>query len=152
MVELTPAGLYCKAGDFYIDPWRPVHEAVITHGHADHARQGAERYHCTQSSAPILLHRLSADLNLRSHQFGKKFQLKGATVSFHPAGHVLGSAQVRIETADGVWVVSGDYKRTPDASCEPFEVVPCDVFISESTFGLPVYAWPTSEKLAQQIF
>lgn len=151
MIELTAAGLYCRAGNFYIDPWRPVDEAIITHGHADHARWGARRYHCATTCEPILKHRLGEGIVTVSHKYGEAFRLNGITVSLHPAGHVLGSAQVRIEHKGVVWVASGDYKRTPDSSCEPFEVVPCDVFISESTFGLPVYAWPGAEVLAQQI-
>lgn len=152
VVELNNNGLYCARGDFYIDPWRPVREAVITHGHSDHARLGAEVYHCTRTSEPILRHRLGQDINLHAHEYGEKFILGQAAVSFHPAGHVLGSAQIRIEVEGLVWVISGDYKRASDSSCEPFEVVPCDVFISEATFGLPVYAWPSSRSVAEDVF
>ncbi|MBX3020926.1 MAG: ligase-associated DNA damage response exonuclease [Bdellovibrionales bacterium] len=151
LVELTNEGLYCSAGDFYIDPWRPVERALITHGHADHARMGADQYFCTPTCEPILRHRLGQDIRLTAKRYGEKFQLGNAYVSFHPAGHVLGSAQVRIEVGGEVWVISGDYKRSPDPSCEPFEVVPCDVFISEATFALPVYSWPTSASLAREI-
>ena len=151
VVELTNDGLYCAAGDFFIDPWRPVKRAVITHGHSDHARVGATHYFSTPTSAPILRHRLGRDIDLETKPYGERFALKEATVSFHPAGHVLGSAQVRVEVGGQTWVISGDYKRSPDASCEPFEVVPCDVFISEATFALPVYAWPPSEVIAAQI-
>lgn len=151
IVELTNNGLYCAAGDFYIDPWKPVRHAVITHGHSDHARVGGEIYYATKTSAPILRHRLGQDIILREHEYGKPFEMAKATVSFHPAGHVLGSAQVRIEVNGEVWVISGDYKRSPDSSCEEFEVVPCDTFISEATFGLPVYAWPTSQAVAADI-
>lgn len=151
IVELTNNGLYCEAGDFYIDPWRPVRDAVITHGHSDHARLGGELYHCTKTSEPILRHRLGQDIRLRAYDYGKPFKMNDAWVSFHPAGHVLGSAQVRVEVRGEVWVISGDYKRSPDSSCEPFEVVPCDTFISEATFGLPVYAWPTSQAVAADI-
>jgi putative mRNA 3-end processing factor len=151
VVELTNEGLYCSAGEFHIDPWQPVRHAIITHGHADHARWGAEEYICTPSSGPILQHRLGAGIKLRTVPYGERFQMGDARVSFHPAGHVLGSAQVRIETRGQVWVVSGDYKRTPDSSCEPFETVPCDVFVSEATFALPVYCWPSSESIARDI-
>ena len=151
VVELNDQGLYCAAGDFYIDPWRPVPRAVITHGHADHARVGATHYFSTPTSAPILRHRLGADIDLETKPYGERFRLGDATVSFHPAGHVLGSAQVRVEVAGVTWVISGDYKRTPDASCEPFEVVPCDVFIFEATFALPVYAWPPSDQIAREV-
>ena len=151
VVELQSEGLYCAAGDFYIDPWRPVKNAVITHGHGDHARTGSEHYHSSITSRDILLHRLGA-VNLTPHEYGVRFKMGAATVSFHPAGHVLGSAQIRIEVGGEVWVVSGDYKRSIDASCEPFEVVACDTFISEATFALPVYAWPETREIALQIF
>ena len=129
IVELNNNGLYCAAGDFYIDPWRPVRHTVITHGHSDHARIGGEQYYCSLSSEPILRHRLGQDILVNSYSYGERFKMKEAFVSLHPAGHVLGSAQVRIEVNGQVWVVSGDYKRSVDASCEPFQVVPCDVFI-----------------------
>jgi putative mRNA 3-end processing factor len=151
LVELNDNGLYCAAGDFYVDPWRPVDHAVITHGHSDHARPGAGKYYATKTSAPILRHRLGQEIDLRELDFGEVWRRGEAKVSLHPAGHVLGSAQVRIEARGQVWVVSGDYKRAKDSSCEPFEVVPCDVFISEATFGLPVYAWPQTSEVAQEI-
>lgn len=152
LVELNDNGLFCKAGDFYIDPWRPVELAVITHGHSDHARVGSGQYYATKTSEPILRHRLGQEIRLQGLDYGEVLQLGEAKVSLHPAGHVLGSAQVRIEAGGEVWAVSGDYKRSPDASCEPFEVVPCDVFISEATFGLPVYAWPKTSDVAQEIY
>lgn len=151
LVELTNEGLYCRAGGFHIDPWQPVPLALITHGHGDHARTGSQAYISTHTSAPILRHRLRETITLKTYAYGERFQLGAATVSLHPAGHVLGSAQVRIEVKGEVWVVSGDYKRTADASCEPFETVPCDTFISEATFGLPVYAWPPAAQTAQEI-
>ena len=151
VVELTNEGLYCAAGDFFIDPWRPVPRAIITHGHADHARMGSTHYIATPTSAPILRHRLGQDISLETKPYGERFRLGAATVSLHPAGHVLGSAQVRVEVDGHVWVISGDYKRSPDASCEAFEAVECDVFISEATFALPVYAWPPTDEVARQI-
>lgn len=151
IVELTDKGLYAAPGACFVDPWLPVKKAIITHGHADHARIGAETYHCTRASEAILRHRLGRDIHLKSYEYGERFRMGDAWISFHPAGHVLGSAQVRIEAGGQVWVVSGDYKRTPDSSCEPFEVVPCDVFISEATFGLPVYAWPEPRAVAREI-
>lgn len=152
IVELNNQGLYCKAGDFYIDPWQPVKRAIITHGHSDHARVGSQHYYATKSSERILRHRLGTEIQLTTHAYGKQFRMGEALVSFHPAGHVLGSAQVRIEVKGEVWVVSGDYKRSSDSSCEPFEVVSCDVFISEATFGLPVYAWPGAREVAQDVY
>lgn len=140
-VTVRPEGLYCPAGDFYIDPWRPVARAVVTHGHGDHARQGMGEYHTSAAGLPILRWRLG-DQNYRVHEYGEVFTLDAARISLHPAGHVLGSAQVRIETGDRVWVVSGDYKRQRDPTCAPFEPVHCDVFITEATFALPIYRWP----------
>ena len=150
LVELRPEGLYCPAGDFHIDPWRPVPRAVITHGHGDHARAGMGSYHCVRESLPILEWRLGRQ---RYHvvEYGDAFLLGPARVSLHPAGHVLGSAQVRIEVAGRVWVASGDYKRQPDPTCAPFEVVPCDTFITEATFGLPIYRWPDTADVAREI-
>lgn len=141
LIVLRPEGMYCPAGDFYIDPWRPVDTAVITHGHGDHARTGMARYHTASACMPVLRWRLG-EQEFHSHAYGESFQLGRARVSLHSAGHVLGSAQVRIEVDGEVWVASGDYKRQADPTCPPFEVVPCDVFITEATFALPVYRWP----------
>ena len=150
LIQLRPEGLYCPRGDFHIDPWRPVPRAVITHGHGDHARSGMGEYHCTRESLPILQWRLG-EQHYHAHEHGAAFALGDAKVSLHPAGHVLGSAQVRVEVAGEVWVASGDYKRQPDPTCAPFEVVPCDTFITEATFGLPVYRWPDTSEVAREI-
>jgi Predicted exonuclease of the beta-lactamase fold involved in RNA processing len=150
LVVLRPEGLYCPAGDFHIDPWRPVPRAVITHGHGDHARSGMGSYYCSTESLPILRWRLG-DVPVQGHDYGHVFELGGARVSFHPAGHVLGSAQVRIDDGRQVWVASGDYKRQPDPTCAPFEVVPCDTFITEATFALPIYRWPDTPAVAAEI-
>jgi len=150
LVVLRPEGLYCPAGDFHIDPWRPVPRAVITHGHSDHARVGMGDYHVAAPGLPILLWRLG-EQRYHAHAYGESFRLGDATVSLHPAGHVLGSAQVRIEVDGQVWVASGDFKRQPDPTCAPFEVVPCDVFITEATFGLPIYRWPDTSDVARDV-
>lgn len=150
LVVLRPEGLYCPPGDFHIDPWRPVPRAVITHGHGDHARGGMGEYHCSRDSIPILRWRLGGQV-VHAHDYGKAFTLGRARVSLHPAGHVLGSAQVRIEADGQVWVASGDYKRQPDPTCAPFEPVQCDTFITEATFGLPVYRWPDTRQVAADI-
>ncbi|GAA4858533.1 ligase-associated DNA damage response exonuclease [Luteimonas vadosa] len=150
LVEMRPEGLYCPVGDFHIDPSRPVPRAVVTHGHADHARAGMGRYHVAAAGLPILQWRLGAQ-DYVAHQYGEPFELGGARVSLHPAGHVLGSAQVRIEAGGETWVASGDYKRQHDPTCAPFEVVPCDVFITEATFGLPVYRWPETPEVAREL-
>jgi putative mRNA 3-end processing factor len=141
LVIQRPEGLYCPAGDFHIDPWRPVARAVITHAHADHARTGHGHYLAAQDARHVLRARLG-DIALQTAAYGETVEINGVRVSLHPAGHVLGSAQVRIEHGGRVWVVSGDYKTGPDATCAAFEPVRCDVFITESTFGLPVYRWP----------
>ena len=150
LVVLRPEGLYCPAGDFHIDPWKPVARAVITHGHSDHARRGMGAYHASTDSLPILQWRLG-EQDYRIHSYGEPFTLGHAQVSLHSAGHVLGSAQVRIEVDGEVWVASGDYKRQPDPTCAPFEVVPCDTFITEATFGLPVYRWPDTREVVREI-
>lgn len=141
LLELTAGGLFCPQGNFYIDPWQPVERAVITHGHADHARPGCQRYLATRSSGPILKHRLGPDTDLQLLDYGETISMGGLKLSLHPAGHILGSAQVRIESAGQVWVVSGDYKIGSDSTCTPFEPVTCHTFVTESTFGLPVFNW-----------
>lgn len=151
LIVLRPEGLFCPAGGFHIDPWRPVPRAVITHGHGDHARGGMGEYHATRAGLTILHWRLGRDERIFAYDYGAPFVLGDARVSFHPAGHVLGSAQVRIEVDGQTWVASGDYKRQPDPTCAPFEVVPCDVFITEATFGLPVYRWPDTSEVAREI-
>ena len=135
-----------------MDPGGPVPRAVITHAHGDHARAGSAAYLCAAPCAPLLRRRLGADVAIETLPYGERLRLGGVAVSFHPAGHVLGSSQVRIEGADCVWVVSGDYKRASDPTCEPFDVVPCDTFITESTFGLPIYRWdPTASVIADLV-
>lgn len=141
LVTLTQRGLYCPAGDFYIDPSRGVDTAVVTHAHSDHARRGSKRYLCARSSIGLLKARLGSSISVTGVHYGERFRLGSVWVSLHPAGHILGSAQVRIESGKQVWVASGDYKREPDPSCEPFEVVSCDTFITEATFGTPSYHW-----------
>ena len=146
MLTETASGLWCEAGRFHIDPWEPVERAVITHAHGDHARPGSAAYLCAAASASLLRRRFGADPHIESIPYGEPLTLGGVRVSFHPAGHVLGSAQIRIESAPGgVWVVGGDYKRASDPTCAAFDPVRCDTFITESTFGLPIYRWdPTS--------
>ncbi|MFG0631666.1 ligase-associated DNA damage response exonuclease [Pseudomonas sp. xss_2] len=151
LVIARPEGLYCPPGDFYIDPWRPVERAVITHGHGDHARTGNARYLTAEPGAGVLRSRLGADINLQTLAYGERLDHHGVTLSLHPAGHVLGSAQVRLEYQGEVWVASGDYKVEPDATCAPFEPVRCHTFITESTFGLPIYRWPPQAVIFEQI-
>ena len=147
----TAEGLYCPAAQAWIDPHRPVTRALITHAHADHARPGCDEYWATTSSAGILRQRLGQSINLRTLNYRQQQQISNAVVSFHSAGHVLGSAQIRLEVNGEVWVVTGDYKRCPDPSCEPFDPVPCDVLITEATFALPIYRWSDGATLAHSI-
>ncbi|QGX98984.1 ligase-associated DNA damage response exonuclease [Roseovarius faecimaris] len=149
-LTFRPEGIYCPAGDFYIDPWRPVDRALITHGHADHARQGHGSYLATDLAAPVMRHRLSG-ITLDTLRYGETRRIGGASVSFHPAGHVPGSAQIRVDVGGEVWVVSGDYKTTPDMLSTPFEPVKCHSFITECTFGLPVFTWPNDAAVAAEI-
>ena len=140
LIVARPEGLYCAAGDFYIDPWKPVERAVITHAHSDHARFGHRYYLATTAGAGVLQSRLPG-ISLQALEYGEHVTINGVGVSLHPAGHVLGSAQVRIESRGDVWVASGDYKLDADPTCAPFEPVRCNTFITESTFGLPIYRW-----------
>ncbi len=145
MLIETAQGLYCPDGDFHVDPWAPVARAVITHAHGDHARPGSSSYLCADRCAPLLRRRFGSEAIIESTPYGQGLTIGSTRVSFHPAGHILGSAQIRIEGAQGVWVISGDYKRAPDPTCEPFEPVRCDTFITESTFGLPIYRWDPAD-------
>jgi putative mRNA 3-end processing factor len=148
----TPDGLFCPAGDFFIDPWNPVARAVITHAHGDHARHGSAAYLCAAPGAGLLRRRLGSEVPIESVPYGQRLRLGGVTVSFHPAGHVLGSAQIRVEGEEGIWVAAGDYKRAADPTCAPFEPIRCDTFITESTFGLPIYRWdPTASVMADLV-
>jgi putative mRNA 3-end processing factor len=156
MLSETADGLYCEAGDFYIDPWNPVPRAVITHAHGDHARPGSQAYLCAGPTAPLLARRFGGSATVEGVPYGQRLTLGAVTVSFHPAGHVLGSSQIRLEgrgavTGEGVWVISGDYKRAPDPTCAPFEPVRCNTFVTESTFGLPIYRWDAVAEIIANI-
>lgn len=151
MVQMTPNGLYCEAGDFYIDPHRKVARAVITHAHSDHARPGMEHYLAQHHTAALMRKRLGARRTIQEVEYAEPVTINGVELSLHPAGHVAGSSQVRLEYRGEVWVVTGDYKRELDPVSTPFEVVPCHTLITECTFGLPVYRWPTITTTMQQI-
>jgi putative mRNA 3-end processing factor len=156
LIVLRPEGLYCLAGDFHIDPWRPVARAVITHAHADHARMGHGAYLATAVSEGVLRARLGADIALQGLAYGEDVDVNGVRVSLHPAGHVLGSAQVRVEHGGRVWVASGDYfvsgiDHDVNATCAPFEPLRCECFITESTFGLPIYRWRAQAAVLREI-
>lgn len=141
LIAWTSKGLYCSAGDFYIDPHRAVDIAIITHAHSDHARRGHKKYICERTGVGLLRARLGQKIQVESYGYGESFYIGGVKVSLHSAGHILGSAQVRVEFGGEVWVASGDYKRDPDPSCLPFENVTCDTFITEATFGTPSFKW-----------
>ena len=150
LLRLTNSGLYCEQGGFYVDPWSPSACAVITHAHADHAVKGSRRYLTAEPGRLILQHRMGPRAAIEGLAFGQSLDLNGVKVSLHPAGHILGSSQVRVEHRDEVWVVSGDYKVAPDATCAAFEPVKCHTFITESTFAHPYYHWePQAETFAQ---
>jgi putative mRNA 3-end processing factor len=140
----TSDGLYCPTGGFYIDPWRPVARALVTHAHGDHARPGNAAYLCAKPGAGLLRRRFGTEATIEAVPYGQPMTIGGVRVAFHPAGHVLGSAQIRLEPLDpheGACVIAGDYKRAADPTCEPFEPIRCETFITESTFGLPIYRW-----------
>jgi putative mRNA 3-end processing factor len=156
LIVLRPEGLYCPSGDFHIDPWRPVARAVLTHAHADHARVGHGAYLATAISEGVLRARLGAGIALQGLTYGEPIDINGVRISLHPAGHVLGSAQVRVEHHGQVWVASGDYFTSGiggdvNTTCAPFEPVRCDCFITESTFGLPIYRWRAQREVLAEI-
>ena len=150
VLTFTDRGIYCPAGDFHIDPWRPVPRALITHGHSDHARWGMGSYLATDKALPVIRKRLGP-ITADAIPYGQTRQIGSATVSFHPAGHVPGSAQIKVTVAGETWVVSGDYKTEPDGLAEPFQPVPCHAFISECTFGLPIFRWEPQPRVMDQI-
>lgn len=151
LLEVDAKGLYCAAGGFYIDPWRAVDRALITHAHADHARTGCRRYLCAERGEGLLRLRLGGGAEIESLAFGQTRSMDGVEVSFHPSGHILGSAQIRVAYRGEVWVVSGDYKLQSDPTADAFEPVSCHTFISECTFGLPIYRWPKPEVVAREM-
>ena len=149
LLTVTDRGLYCGAGGFHVDPWKAVDFAVTTHAHSDHARAGSRHYLCSAEGRGVLLERLGAGASVEGLAYGERVVRNGVTISLHPAGHILGSAQVRVEFRGEVWVVSGDYKTEAERTCAAFEPVRCHTFITESTFGLPVYRWrPQAEVFA----
>jgi putative mRNA 3-end processing factor len=150
LITFTDKGLYCQKGDFYIDPWKPVQKAIITHGHADHAYFGHKSYLCHTYTKPILQLRLG-DNNYQTLRWNEPININGVNVSLHPAGHIIGSSQVRIEIDDEVWVVSGDYKTEDDSISGKFEPIRCNTFITESTFGLPIYKWKPQQEIYDNV-
>jgi putative mRNA 3-end processing factor len=151
LLRLNGQGLYCEAGGFYVDPWGAVDRAVVTHAHGDHVAWGCRHYLTSEEGAGVLRARLSDDAPIQPAAYGRAFDLNGVRVSLHPAGHILGSAQIRLEHRGEVWVVSGDYKTDPDPTCSPYEPVRCHTFVTESTFGLPIYRWPPQAEVLHEV-
>jgi len=151
LIEFTDKGLYVPQAKLYIDPWKPVDKAFITHGHADHARYGSKEYVCTVSAMPVIKYRLGSHINIRGLEYGEELMVNGVKFSFHPAGHIIGSAQIRVEYKGEIWVASGDYKVENDGTSEAFETVRCHTFITESTFGLPVFKWKKQDEIIDGI-
>jgi putative mRNA 3-end processing factor len=151
LLRLTERGLYCEAGDFHVDPWAPVDRAVVTHAHGDHLAWGCRAYLTSVEGSGVLRSRLPPEAAVSGLRWGEAETVRGVRVSLHPAGHILGSAQVRMEHAGEVWVVSGDYKTDPDPTTTEFEPVRCHTFVTESTFGLPIYRWPPQQQILREI-
>lgn len=151
LLQRTDRGLFCPAGGFYIDPWQPVEHAVVTHAHSDHARFGSRHYLCERSGRDILRRRIGDDAEISTLEYGETLDRHGVKLSLHPAGHILGSAQVRIEHRGEVVVISGDYKTSPDRTCARFEPLRCHLFVSECTFGLPIYRWRPEAEIFDEI-
>ena len=151
LLQFTDKGIYCEQAGVYLDPWKPVDKALVTHGHSDHAYAGHRLYLATSLAAPVIRHRLSLQDNIQTVEYGQGININGVNFSFHPAGHIPGSAQIRAEYNGEIWVFSGDYKLQNDHMSTPFEVVKCHVFITESTFGLPVYKWKPQDEIFDEI-
>lgn len=152
LLEVRKAGFYCPAGDFYIDPWRPVERAVVTHCHSDHARWGCGSYLTSEEGEEVVRARVGEKAQIETLPYGRAIEINnGVRVSLHPAGHILGSAQVRLEYRGRVTVVAGDYKLDDDSTCTSFEPVECNCFVTETTFGLPIFRWPAQEEVFDAI-
>lgn len=151
LLELRESGLYCAAGDFYIDPWGPADRAIVTHAHPGHAHPGCRAYLTARAGETLLRARVGADAAIQGAGYGETIAMGSVTVSLHPSGHILGCAQVRLEHAGEVWVFSGDYSLAPDPTCAPFEPVRCHTFVTESTFALPIFRWPAAARVFEDI-
>ncbi|NYJ26703.1 ligase-associated DNA damage response exonuclease [Allomuricauda sp. ARW1Y1] len=150
LLQFTPKGIYCEQADVYLDPWRPVDKAIISHGHADHSRWGHQKYITHHKNVPIVQHRLG-DVNIYGKDWGETFSLNNVKFSLHPAGHIVGSSQIRVEHKGEVWVFTGDYKIEDDGLTTPFELVKCHTFITECTFGLPAFQWRPQQEVFNDI-
>ena len=150
LLQFTPKGIYCEQADVYLDPWRPVDKAIISHGHADHSRWGHQKYITHHKNVPIVQHRLG-DVNISGKDWGETFSLNNVRFSLHPAGHIVGSSQIRVEHKGEVWIFTGDYKIEDDGLTTPFELVKCHTFITECTFGLPAFQWRPQQEVFNDI-
>lgn len=151
LIEFTESGFYCAAGDFYIDPWKPVKNALITHAHSDHLRYGSSNYLLHKNSLAVAKYRMNNKGNFQSILYNKPLKINDVEVTFYPAGHIIGSAQIKVANKKEVWVISGDYKTEEDGLCTPFEPIKCNHFVTESTFGLPVFKWQPQAIVFEQI-
>lgn len=150
LLEFTSKGIYCSQANVYLDPWRGVNKALITHGHSDHARWGSQHYITHELNVPIIKHRLGS-ISVVGKRYGDPFNINGVKFSFHPSGHVPGASQIRVEYKGEVWVFTGDYKVQSDGISTPFEPIKCHTFITESTFGLPVFQWEEPYRIHEKI-
>jgi len=150
LLEFTDKGIYCSKADVYLDPWLPVQKAIISHGHADHSRSGHQNYVTHHRNVPIISHRLG-NINVQGRDWGESFSINNVKFSLHPAGHIIGSSQIRVEHKGEVWVFSGDYKNGDDGVCTPYEPITCHTFITECTFGLPPFNWLSQKEVFQEI-
>ncbi len=150
LLEFTDRGIYCNPAGVYLDPWKPVDKAIISHGHADHSRWGHKKYITHHRNLPIVKHRLGA-LSITGKEWGETFSINEVKFSLHPAGHIIGSSQIRVEHKGEVWVFTGDYKIEDDKLATPYESIKCDTFITECTFGLPAFLWSPQEEVISDI-
>ncbi len=150
LLVFNEKGIYCKVADVYLDPWKPVDKAIISHGHADHSRWGHKKYITHHSNVPIIKHRLG-EIEVAGKEWNETFTINGVKFSLHPAGHIIGSSQIRVEYKNEIWVFTGDYKTENDGVAVPYEPVKCDTFITECTFGLPAFKWTPQEQVMSDI-
>ncbi|MHA7831577.1 MAG: ligase-associated DNA damage response exonuclease [Flagellimonas sp.] len=150
LLQFTPKGIYCEQADVYLDPWRPVDKAIISHGHADHSRWGHQKYITHHKNIPIVQHRLG-DVNISGREWGETLTVNNVKFSLHPAGHIVGSSQIRVEHKGEVWIFTGDYKIEDDGLTTPFELLQCHTFITECTFGLPAFQWRPQQEVFNDI-
>ncbi|WP_108803251.1 ligase-associated DNA damage response exonuclease [Aquimarina sp. Aq107] len=150
LLEFTEKGIYCDIAKVYLDPWKPVNNAIITHGHADHSRWGHKSYITHHTNIPIIKHRLG-DINVNGKEYGETFIINNVKFSLHPAGHIIGSSQIRVEHKGEIWVFTGDYKIENDGISVPYEPVRCHTFITECTFGLPTFKWTPQQEVFNNI-